>query len=294
MLERIFVSFDAVADTYDEIRAIPDRVLSKFYETILMKEMRFKRDLVVLDDGIGTGRTVGPLLGLGVELVGVDISRKMLGKAAEKAKRKAVKTQVSLVRGDVTNLPFRPHSFDMVVSVHVLWLLKKWKQAILEARRVLKAKGCFIAANHNSPEFETEVGRKYLEVEQNAFGQSRLAKRIPILNNTSFGREILENKTTQLLILIFDKIAKYYSLESFLARKARLLHKYAIAWEETHNVSAIVSLLDGRLLSLRWSVSAEAFEKLKLDLANWRNKKMKDSPYLEIGLEFVFTVVTFS
>jgi len=288
------LSFDAVADTYDEIRVIPDWVLRKFYEKILMKETRFNRDLVVLDGGVGTGRTIGPILNLGIQLVGIDISRKMLERASEKLNGKSKNGRVSLIRGSVTELPFRPHSFDIVVSVHVLWLLKKWKQAVLEARRVLKAEGHFISAKHNSPEFEGEVGRKLLGVEQNAFGQTRLSPRLDIFKKRRIAKEVLNHKAAGLLIRVLENIPKYYSLDSFLIRKTSSNQKYMIVWKEAANVSTIASLLDERLSSLKWSISPETFRKLKRDITNWRIKKTKENPYIEIGLEFVFTVVTFN
>lgn len=283
------MSFDAVADTYDEIRAIPDWVLRKFYETIQTKGTRFSPNLIVLDDGVGTGRTIGPILEMGVQFVGIDISKKMLEKAAEKVNGKPTKNLVNLVRGDITNLPFRRHSFDLVISVHVLWLLNRWKHAILEARRVLKAESYFIAASHNSPEFENALGRKYLEVEQNAFGQRRLSKTLYSFKRKPATRKFFEHKTTERLIGVVAP-SRDQSLESFLMRQTRSQHKYVIRWKQTYRVSAIAGLLDRRLASLKWSVSTETFERLKLDLANWRIEKARENPFLKVRLELVFTM----
>jgi ubiquinone/menaquinone biosynthesis C-methylase UbiE len=279
-----------VADSYDEIRAMPDWVLHKFYETISKKGMRINSNSIVLDGGVGTGRTIGPVLEMGAQLVGIDISRKMLEKAAEKLNEKTpIKSRVSLVQGDVTHLPFRPNSFDIVISVHVLWLLNAWKQAILEFKRVLKAKGYFVSASHNSPEFENEVGRKYLEVEQNAFGQRRLSRILYNFKREPATRKLVEGKTTQLLIGAAAP-SRDQSLESFMTKNTRSQKKYVIRWKQKYKVSSISNLLDERLASLKWSIPAETFERLKLDLDNWRNEKAKENPFLQVELEFVFTI----
>ncbi len=283
------MSFDTVADSYDEIRAIPDWVLRKFYETISKRLMQVNNDSMILDGGVGTGRTIGPLVEMGVQLVGIDISKKMLQKASEKLDGKPFKNRVNLVRGDITHLPFRPNSFDVVISVHVLWLLNKWKEAILEFKRTLKAKGHFVLASHNSPEFENEMGRKYLEIEQNAFGQRKLSKILYSFKKEAATRKLVENKTSTLLIGITVP-SRDRSLESFVTRRTRSQRKYIIRWKQTYRVSAIVTLLNERLASLKWSVPTETFENLKLELVNWRKEKLKKGSFLKVGLEFVFTI----
>lgn len=293
MIGGVVLSFDLVADTYDEIRATPKWVLRRFYETILKEEDRFDSNLIVLDAGVGSGRTVEPLLDFGIQLVGIDVSKKMLEKAAEKVKGKPVERHVNLVRGDVASLPFRTNSFDRVISIHVLWLLEKWKQAILEAKRVLKPEGYFIAANHTSPEFENEVGRKYLKLELNTLGQRKLSKRLNIFKEMRIARKVLEHRSTNLLKRALENVGRYYSEESYLTRKASSAERFAIVWKDIFSVYTIVDLLDKRISALKWSVSTETFEKLKLDLDNWRIKKMEKNPNLEIVREFTFTMVQF-
>jgi ubiquinone/menaquinone biosynthesis C-methylase UbiE len=288
------LSFDTIADIYDETRVVPNWVLRKFCEKILGKETRFNRDLVVLDAGVGTGRTVGPLLDFGVQLVGIDVSRRMLEKMVERVKGKPVRNQVSMIRGDVTNLPFRTGSFDMAISILVLPWLKKWKRAILEAKRVLKPKGSFIAASHDSPELESEMGKMFLELEFETFGPRNF--RLDIFKRAHklrFAKKVFEHKATKLLNRVLEEAMKYYSPELYLRRKTTSTEAYAIVWKETISISTIEDLLTKRLSSLEGNLSTEASEKLKAELVKWRIDKMKEYPFLETKRRFRFTMIQF-
>ena len=75
----------------------------------------------VLELGCGTGRVSWPLARAGVELVGIDRSAPMLGRArGHTAKspngRIADSPSLRLVRGDIRALPFDARSFPMVVA----------------------------------------------------------------------------------------------------------------------------------------------------------------------------------
>jgi SAM-dependent methyltransferase len=83
----------------------------------------------VLDVGVGTGRIAWPLRETGFSVVGVDISRKMIGKA----KKKGVS---DLFLADARLIPFRDKVFDVTISVHVLHLISDWQKAVGEICRV--------------------------------------------------------------------------------------------------------------------------------------------------------------
>jgi len=291
------MAFDDIAPIYDETRIIPNWVLYEFYKRILKKDIQSNHNLVVLDAGIGTGRTVMPLLDLNIQLVGIDLSKKMLRKMTEKLRGRVTKGQISLLVGDVTQLPFRDVSFDLIISVHVLHLLKKWKQAIQETKRVLKPKGSFAVASHNAPELDNEMGRKYLELCHDTFQKrgapKKLSTRLDISKRMRIVKGVFENKGMNLLNRALEKVTEYNSWESYLRRKVSSTETYAILWKEAISIYKIVDLLNKRFLSMKGSLSTEAHEKLKLELAKWRIEKIKKSPLLEIRREFKFTKVQF-
>jgi len=77
----------------------------------------------ILDVGVGTGRFSKPLQDAGFEVVGVDISKKMLGKACERGTE-------DLIVSDASSLPFQDSIFDASISIGTLHLIAEWKSAL--------------------------------------------------------------------------------------------------------------------------------------------------------------------
>ena len=132
MAER--VSFDRIADVYDETRALPPTPMAKAI-SFLAEELQGKR---VLEIGVGTGRYAVPLQKSGVEVVGVDIAARMVARGLEKGLR-------DIVFADGARLPFRDGSFDAVTSNHVLHLVPDWRTVLREAERVLRPAGVYFS-----------------------------------------------------------------------------------------------------------------------------------------------------
>jgi ubiquinone/menaquinone biosynthesis C-methylase UbiE len=66
------------------------------------------QDGTVLELGCGTGRIAIPVARAGVRIVGIDRSAEMLARARSRIARARVGGRVTLVRGDIRDLPFRP------------------------------------------------------------------------------------------------------------------------------------------------------------------------------------------
>jgi len=101
----------------------------------------------VLELGVGTGLNL-PLYRGVEEVVGVDISEKML----EKAKRKKVKVRAKLIRADARKIPFPDESFDTAVSTFFLCVVPDKEQVIEEIERVLKSDGVLLAMECSPPD----------------------------------------------------------------------------------------------------------------------------------------------
>lgn len=103
----------------------------------------------VLELGCGTGRILLPLLRAGVDARGVDLSRDMLARAAERlARARHGRARGRLVRADIRHLPFRPElPFDLVVAPYgILQSLlsdQALKQTLQSVRDVLRPGGLF-------------------------------------------------------------------------------------------------------------------------------------------------------
>lgn len=123
----IRISFDRVAAVYDETRNLSPRVLSRVMG-VLIDQLQGKR---VLEVGVGTGRFAVPLQKSGIEVVGVDISHKMIELGLSKGLRNSV-------FADGARLPFTPGSFDVATTNHVLHLIPDWRDVLLEIARVTR------------------------------------------------------------------------------------------------------------------------------------------------------------
>ena len=95
----------------------------------------------VLDIGCGTGRNL-PLYRSGVRVVGIDVSADALARARRR------RPDVPLVQGDAHALPFRPESFDTVVSALVFCSVPDAARGLGEVRRVLRPHGTLRMLEH--------------------------------------------------------------------------------------------------------------------------------------------------
>jgi ubiquinone/menaquinone biosynthesis C-methylase UbiE len=95
--------------------------------------------LDVLDAGCGTGFLSLELAARGHRVTGVDFAPAMLAEARRKATELGL--PVRFEEADAEQLPYAPHSFDLVVSRHVLWTLPHPEAAIDEWIRVLRPGG---------------------------------------------------------------------------------------------------------------------------------------------------------
>lgn len=99
----------------------------------------------VLEIAVGTGRNL-PFYPEGVRLTGVDISPGMLEFARERANQFGIR--IDLRVGDAQALDVPDASFDTVVSTLSMCTIPDERQAIREARRVLRPGGRFVLVEH--------------------------------------------------------------------------------------------------------------------------------------------------
>ncbi|HWL66730.1 MAG TPA: class I SAM-dependent methyltransferase, partial [Actinomycetota bacterium] len=125
------LSFDRAAEYYDATRGRSDEIERSVAR---LAEILGGRDRC-LEVGVGTGRVALPLHQKGIDLVGIDISARMMAKMREKT---SGRHPFPLVQGDATRIPFRAHSFDAAYSIWVLHLIPAWERVLDELLRVLR------------------------------------------------------------------------------------------------------------------------------------------------------------
>ena len=119
------ISFDRVADVYDATRGISSEaeqpVVDALAETVGAGRL--------LEVGVGTGRWARPLRARGLNVIGTDVSRRMLQVGRSNG-------LAGVLLADVRRLPFRDRSFGSSMSNHLLHLVEDWPNALREIARV--------------------------------------------------------------------------------------------------------------------------------------------------------------
>ncbi len=98
-------------------------------------------NFTLLDGGCGVGSYLELGKNMGMQVIGVDLSRAMLGTAVRKG--------LSCCRGDIENLPIAGKSCDLIISVGVMQYLENASRCLFEFSRVLKPGGHVILTTLN-------------------------------------------------------------------------------------------------------------------------------------------------
>lgn len=141
-------AYDAVASSFDRLRALPEGVPQDIRAAILAAVAAPSPRL--LDIGAGTGRIGWPFVAAGDDYVGVDLSFGMLREFAGRASN-ADNVEPRLAQADAARLPFCDRTFDAVMLVHVFGGMRGWRRVLAEARRVLRAPGALLIGRAVAP-----------------------------------------------------------------------------------------------------------------------------------------------
>jgi ubiquinone/menaquinone biosynthesis C-methylase UbiE len=121
--------YDATARIYDE------RYAEEQEAKYLAALADVKPTGLVLDVGCGTGLSLKHVASEAVDVVGVDISKKLLQQARHQAEALG---NVGLVQADADNLPFKDNQFNAVFAFTVLQNMPYPLKTLLEAKRIAR------------------------------------------------------------------------------------------------------------------------------------------------------------
>jgi SAM-dependent methyltransferase len=130
------ISYDAGAASYDQLSGR----WSRLYIPTLLAQAGIAVGHRVLDVATGTGEAAilaVSRVGAGGKVVGIDVSRPMLGVAAAKM----AQAPIALLQMDAQALAFKDESFDAVVCQLGLMFLPDAVRALREWTRVLRSRG---------------------------------------------------------------------------------------------------------------------------------------------------------
>src|SRR5512143_499377 len=150
-------SFDRAADYYDQTRELPEPIATHGIPALLQHVTPGGK---ILDVGTGTGRISVPLLRLGADVVGIDLSLNMMGKLHQKY------PAAQVAQADAARLPFAARQFDAVLTTHVMHLIGPWREALREYQRVLKPGGVYIDSTqwHDASSQLTRIRDRWREL----------------------------------------------------------------------------------------------------------------------------------
>lgn len=141
--------FDEISYDYDFLNNLISLFTHKIVKRLAVNSLFIPENSKVLDLCSGTG-DMGALImkrEKTASVIGVDISEKMIEKAAFKNKN------IKYIKKDASDLPFCDNEFDIIVCAFGFRNIENKKGAQLEINRVLKKEGLFL---------HLDFGRSYL------------------------------------------------------------------------------------------------------------------------------------
>ncbi|MBQ8179512.1 MAG: ubiquinone/menaquinone biosynthesis methyltransferase [Candidatus Methanomethylophilaceae archaeon] len=146
--------FTEIADYYDEMNEIMSMGMVQGWHRFMMRKAGDIRGKTCLDVGTGTGEIafhVARTAGEGSEVIGVDITPRMLELAERKEAELDLPVKIDWRVGDALALDIPDGSVDLVTSGYMLRNVTDILQAVTEMHRVLAPGGKVIVAELSKP-----------------------------------------------------------------------------------------------------------------------------------------------
>ncbi|HEU19162.1 MAG TPA: class I SAM-dependent methyltransferase [Deltaproteobacteria bacterium] len=134
-------AYDRIAGLYDVMEYPMEFMFFAKWRKELLTSVSGK----VLEVGIGTGKNLR-YYPPGIQLMGIDISSRMMRKAQMKAAE--IGHSLNLMVMNVEDMSFSDFSFDFVVSTFVFCSVSRPLQGLREIKRVLKSNGYALFLEH--------------------------------------------------------------------------------------------------------------------------------------------------
>jgi demethylmenaquinone methyltransferase/2-methoxy-6-polyprenyl-1,4-benzoquinol methylase len=138
--------FATIADRYDLITSVLSYGQDARWKAKLVSLADVRRGERALDLAAGTGDIAFAIAARGATTIGLDITHRMLQLASSKS------SAARFITGDMTSLPFRSSSFELVTTGYGLRNVPDLNAAIAEIARVLRPGGRLLSLDFNRPE----------------------------------------------------------------------------------------------------------------------------------------------
>ena len=133
--------FDNIASKYDFLNRLLSLRIDVFWRKILVEWLKNDKPELVLDVATGTGDLAIVIHNvLGIKVIGLDLSQKMLNVGIEKIKALNLQNEISMLKGDAEYLPFEDNQFDAVSVAFGVRNFENLEKGLEELKRVVKEK----------------------------------------------------------------------------------------------------------------------------------------------------------
>jgi ubiquinone/menaquinone biosynthesis methyltransferase len=146
--------FATIADRYDLITAVLSYGQDAKWKARLVSLADVRKGERALDLAAGTGDIAFAVAARGARTIGLDITHRMMQLAQAKTRQAPARSLGGgvFITGDMTSLPLRSSSFDLVTTGYGLRNVPDLNTAIDEIVRVLKPGGRLLSLDFNRPE----------------------------------------------------------------------------------------------------------------------------------------------
>jgi len=144
--------FDSIAPKYDFLNHFLSLGIDRIWRKKAINKLRPYSPKKILDVATGTGDLAIAALKLNPdEIVGIDISEKMLEKGRLKIRNKALEDKIKLQSGDSEAIPFPDEVFDGLTVAFGVRNFENLRLGLSEMYRVLKPGGACVILESSRP-----------------------------------------------------------------------------------------------------------------------------------------------
>ena len=144
--------FDTISNEYDILNNIITFGQHKNWKSKVYKLAKSKRPKLILDVATGTADIAIILAQIkNCNIVGVDISQKMLSLGQKKIEKLFLNNKIKLESGDVENLKYPENYFNVITIGYGVRNFENLEKGLKECKRVLNEKGTIIILETSVP-----------------------------------------------------------------------------------------------------------------------------------------------
>ena len=144
--------FDNISEKYDFLNHFLSMGIDRIWRKKAIRILKPSQPKKIIDLATGTGDFALAALKIHPdEVVGVDISKGMLGKGREKMKKRKVEDKVTLKYGDSEDLPFEDNAFDALTVGFGVRNYENLEKGLAEMLRVISVGGTAVILEFSKP-----------------------------------------------------------------------------------------------------------------------------------------------